>query len=61
MKQALRSRKTWATLAGLVFLLAVPFLGLAGGYLQTLCFLTFLYVMLSTAWNILGKIGRAHV
>lgn len=54
MRQALRSWKTWAGLAGLIFLLAIPPLRLAGGYLQTLSFLTFLYVTLSTAWNILG-------
>jgi branched-chain amino acid transport system permease protein len=49
-----RSWKTWAAAAGLIFLLALPFLRLAGGYLQTLGFLTFLYVTMSTAWNILG-------
>ena len=32
----------------------IPVFGNRGGYLQTLCFLTFLYVTLSTAWNILG-------
>jgi branched-chain amino acid transport system permease protein len=46
--------KLWAGLAGLLFLLAIPLLRLAGGYLQTLGFLTFLYVTMSTAWNILG-------
>ena len=50
----LRSRKTWLYLAGLIFLLWIPFSGIGGGYLQTLGFLTFLYVALSTAWNILG-------
>jgi len=54
VRQSLRSWKTWASLAGLIFLLAIPPLRLAGGYLQTLSFLTFLYVTLSTAWNILG-------
>jgi len=54
VKQALRSWKPWVGLAFLVFLLWVPASEIAGGYLQTLCFLTFLYVTLSTAWNILG-------
>lgn len=54
MNKMVRSWQTWATLAGLIFLLALPFLRLAGGYLQTLAFLTFLYIILSTAWNILG-------
>jgi branched-chain amino acid transport system permease protein len=54
VKTALRSGKTWAGLAFIVFLLWVPASGIGGGYLQTLCFLTFLYVTLSTAWNILG-------
>ena len=49
-----RSRRTWIWVAGLVFLLLIPFLDIGGGYLQTLGFLTFLYVILSTAWNILG-------
>ena len=53
-KELLRSWKTWTSLALIIFLLLVPFLGLGGGYLQTLGFLTFLYVILSTAWNILG-------
>lgn len=54
LKKAFRSWEGWAGLAGLVFLLSVPFTNLAGGYLQTLGFLTFLYVTLSTAWNIMG-------
>jgi branched-chain amino acid transport system permease protein len=54
VKELLRSWKTWISLALIIFLLLVPFLGIAGGYLQTLAFLTFLYVILSTAWNILG-------
>ena len=49
-----RSPRAWALAAGLVFLLTIPVLGLGGGYLQTLGFLTFLYVTLSTAWNIMG-------
>lgn len=53
-KEVLRSWKTWVSLAGLIFLLLIPFSGIGGGYLQTLGFLTFLYVTLSTAWNILG-------
>jgi len=53
-RQVLRSWKVWAGVLGLVFLLLIPFLNIAGGYLQTLGFLTFLYVILSTAWNILG-------
>jgi branched-chain amino acid transport system permease protein len=53
-KEILRSWKTWVSLALLIFLLLVPFLGIGGGYLQTLGFLTFLYVTLSTGWNILG-------
>jgi len=53
-KEVLRSWKTWVSLAGLIFLLWIPFSGIGGGYLQTLGFLTFLYVILSTAWNILG-------
>ena len=53
-KGMFRSWKTWFGLGGLVFLLWIPFSGIGGGYLQTLGFLTFLYVTLSTAWNILG-------
>lgn len=48
------SWKAWAGLGGLIFLLWIPYSGIGGGYLQTLAFLTFLYVTLSTAWNILG-------
>jgi len=54
VKELLRSWETWVSLALIIFLLLVPFLGIGGGYLQTLGFLTFLYVILSTAWNILG-------
>ena len=54
VKELLRSWKTWVSLALIIFLLLVPFLGIGGGYLQTLGFLTFLYVILSTAWNIMG-------
>ena len=54
MRIAYRSWKTWAGVAALVFVALIPFLRLAGGYLQTLGFLTFLYVILSTAWNIMG-------
>ncbi len=54
IKDLLRSWKTWISLALIIFLLLVPFLNIGGGYLQTLSFLTFLYVILSTAWNILG-------
>lgn len=54
IKEMLSSWKTWAGLGGLIFLLWIPFSGIGGGYLQTLGFLTFLYVILSTAWNILG-------
>ena len=53
-RKVLRSWKVWAGVLGLAFLLLIPFLKIAGGYLQTLGFLTFLYVILSTAWNILG-------
>jgi branched-chain amino acid transport system permease protein len=53
-QQYLRSWKGWAIVLGLAFLMAIPALGLGGGYLQTLGFLTFLYVTLSTAWNIMG-------
>jgi len=52
--EAIRSWKPWAGLLFIIFLLWVPSSGIGGGYLQTLCFLTFLYVTLSTAWNILG-------
>jgi len=52
--ELLRSWKTWISLGLIIFLLLVPFLGIGGGYLQTLGFLTFLFVTLSTAWNILG-------
>lgn len=54
LKRALHSWKTWLGLASLTFLLTIPLLDIAGGYLQTLTFLTFLYVILSTAWNIMG-------
>jgi branched-chain amino acid transport system permease protein len=54
VQEALRSWKPWVGLLFTVFLLWVPSSGIAGGYLQTLCFLTFLYVTLSTGWNILG-------
>ena len=54
IREALGSGKTWAGLGGLIFLLWIPFSGIGGGYLQTLGFLTFLYVTLSTGWNILG-------
>ncbi len=53
-RETLRSPKNWLLAAGFAFLLAIPVLGLGGGYLQTLGFLTFLYVTLSTAWNIMG-------
>jgi branched-chain amino acid transport system permease protein len=53
-RKVLRSWKVWTGVLGLAFLLLIPFLKIAGGYLQTLGFLTFLYVILSTAWNILG-------
>jgi branched-chain amino acid transport system permease protein len=53
-KEAICSWKLWITLCFIIFLLWVPSSGIGGGYLQTLCFLTFLYVTLSTAWNILG-------
>lgn len=53
-KEMLRSWKPWVSLMLIIFLLMVPFSGIGGGYLQTLGFLTFLYVTLSTAWNILG-------
>jgi len=54
INEALRSWKPWISLFFILFLLWVPSSGIGGGYLQTLCFLTFLYVTLSTAWNILG-------
>ena len=53
-KETLRSWKLWIGVPVLVFLVLIPFLGIQGGYLQTLGFLTFLYITLSTAWNILG-------
>jgi branched-chain amino acid transport system permease protein len=53
-KEALHSWKSWTCFFFVVFLLWVPYSGIAGGYLQTLGFLTFLYVILSSAWNILG-------
>lgn len=57
MKGILRSWKIWVGVMVLVFLLLIPFLEIRGGYLQTLGFLTFLYITLSTAWNILGGYG----
>ncbi len=54
VKETLRSWKLWIGVAVLVFLVSIPFMEIRGGYLQTLGFLTFLYVTLSTAWNILG-------
>ena len=53
-RRVFHSWKAWAGLCGLIFLVWIPFSGIGGGYLQTLGFLTFLYVTLSTAWNILG-------
>jgi branched-chain amino acid transport system permease protein len=53
-EKVFRSEKTWIAAGGLIFLLWVPFSGIEGGYLQTLGFLTYLYVALSTAWNIMG-------
>ncbi len=49
-----RAWKMGMSLLGLAFLVWIPFSGIGGGYLQTLGFLTFLYVTLSTAWNIMG-------
>jgi branched-chain amino acid transport system permease protein len=54
VKELLHSWKAWTGVLLLIFLVFIPFLEIRGGYLQTLCFLTFLYVTLSTAWNILG-------
>lgn len=54
VKQLLCSWKVWVGVIVLAFLVLIPFLEILGGYLQTLGFLTFLYVTLSTAWNILG-------
>lgn len=54
VKQVLCSWKLWLGVIVLAFLVLIPFLGIQGGYLQTLGFLTFLYITLSTAWNILG-------
>jgi branched-chain amino acid transport system permease protein len=54
VKEALLSWKSWVFIIFVAFLFWVPASGIAGGYLQTLGFLTFLYVILSTAWNILG-------
>ncbi len=54
LKQVLCSWKLWAGVIVLTFLVLIPFLGIQGGYLQTLGFLTFLYITLSTAWNIMG-------
>jgi branched-chain amino acid transport system permease protein len=54
MKETLRSWRVWAGGAALAFLVLIPFLGIQGGYLQTLGVLTFLYVTMSTGWNILG-------
>ncbi len=54
VREVLRSWKLWIGVAVFVFLVLIPFLEIRGGYLQTLGFLTFLYITLSTAWNILG-------
>jgi branched-chain amino acid transport system permease protein len=54
VKELLHSWKAWTGVLLLIFLVFITFLEIRGGYLQTLCFLTFLYVTLSTAWNILG-------
>jgi len=54
VKEISRSWKLWVGGAVLAFLILIPFLGIQGGYLQTLGFLTFLYITMSTAWNILG-------
>ncbi len=57
VKKMFRSWKMWVAAMVLVFLVLIPFLEIRGGYLQTLGFLTFLYITLSTAWNILGGYG----
>jgi len=57
VKEMLCSWKTWGGVIVLAFLVLIPVLGIRGGYLQTLGFLTFLYITLSTAWNILGGYG----
>jgi len=54
VKQLLCSWKVWVGVIVIAFLVLIPFLEIRGGYLQTLGFLTFLYISLSTAWNILG-------
>jgi len=54
VREGLRSWKLWMGVGVFAFLVLTPFLEIRGGYLQTLGFLTFLYITLSTAWNILG-------
>ncbi len=56
-KRIFRFWKIWIAVMVLAFLFLIPFLKIRGGYLQTLGFLTFLYITLSTAWNILGGYG----